>query len=72
MDKKEFLKCWWNSTYNMIKSFNHWMWDILEYWKKYERTDMDLYELAKVALAVPATQVSVERSFNSVITENSN
>lgn len=42
--------------------------NILEYWKKYHRNDSQLSTLAKVALAVPASQVSVERSFSALST----
>ncbi|KAL5234480.1 hypothetical protein ACI65C_001890 [Semiaphis heraclei] len=40
--------------------------DILQYWKTRQLTDPELYQLASVVLAVPATQVSVERSFSGL------
>ncbi|CAI6352385.1 unnamed protein product [Macrosiphum euphorbiae] len=40
--------------------------DILQYWKTRQITDPELYQLASVVLAVPATQVSVERSFSGL------
>lgn len=42
--------------------------NVLEYWKKYHRHDQELSQLAQVALAVPATQVSVERAFSALST----
>ncbi|XP_025192072.1 uncharacterized protein LOC112592275 [Melanaphis sacchari] len=40
--------------------------DIFQYWKTRQLTDPELYQLASVVLAVPATQVSVERSFSGL------
>lgn len=40
--------------------------NILEYWESQKITRPKLYALAKVVLAVPATQVSVERLFSSL------
>lgn len=41
--------------------------NILDYWKK-QKHDTELVKLAQVALAVPATQVSVERAFSALAT----
>lgn len=38
--------------------------DILQYWEKKRYTDSELYQLSQIVLAVPATQVSVERIFS--------
>ena len=40
--------------------------DVLEYWWDQRKISPELYELSCVALAVPATQVSVERLFSSL------
>ncbi|XP_052565472.1 zinc finger BED domain-containing protein 4-like [Culex pipiens pallens] len=40
--------------------------DVLEFWDCKKKLEPELYALAQVALAVPCTQVSVERSFNSL------
>ncbi|XP_064462638.1 uncharacterized protein LOC135373352 [Ornithodoros turicata] len=40
--------------------------NILEYWKREELKKPQLFQLARVALAVPATQVSVERAFSGL------
>lgn len=39
---------------------------ILGYWKLKKISEPELYELANIVLAVPATQVSVERAFSGV------
>lgn len=39
---------------------------ILEYWEKKKEESPELFALAKVVFGVPATQVSVERSFSSL------
>ncbi|KAK3921807.1 Zinc finger BED domain-containing protein 4 [Frankliniella fusca] len=38
--------------------------DVMEYWKKRKLSDPVLYELAMIVLAIPATQVAVERLFS--------
>ena len=40
--------------------------NILEYWKQQALKKPQLFELSKVALAVPATQVSVEKLFSGL------
>lgn len=40
--------------------------NVLQYWYKRQKTHPELYELSCVALAVPVTQVSVERLFSSL------
>ncbi|XP_067213908.1 uncharacterized protein [Linepithema humile] len=40
--------------------------NILEFWKENSITQPELYKLAMIVLAVPATQVSVERLFSSL------
>lgn len=40
--------------------------NVCEYWKSQKSISPDLYKLAQVVLAVPATQVSVERSFSAL------
>ncbi|KYN19991.1 hypothetical protein ALC57_07762 [Trachymyrmex cornetzi] len=40
--------------------------NILQFWKKNRRSMPDLYKLASIVLAVPSTQVSVERLFSSL------
>ncbi|KAL1488750.1 hypothetical protein ABEB36_014549 [Hypothenemus hampei] len=42
--------------------------NVIEYWKKLKRSDKDLWNLLQVVLAVPSTQVSVERSFSALST----
>lgn len=39
---------------------------ILDYWMSQKATKPDLYSLATLALSIPATQVSVERSFSAL------
>ncbi|XP_058835282.1 uncharacterized protein LOC131692317 [Topomyia yanbarensis] len=38
--------------------------DVLRWWEQNKCNDLDLYNLACIALAVPCTQVSVERAFS--------
>eukprot|EP00102_Acyrthosiphon_pisum_P019658 XP_016656868.1 PREDICTED: zinc finger BED domain-containing protein RICESLEEPER 1-like [Acyrthosiphon pisum] len=45
----------------------HYKTNILTFWESQKHEKSDLYKLANVVLAVPATQVSVERSFSSGI-----
>lgn len=40
--------------------------DVLEYWEGKKKAEPQLYAISQVALAVPCTQVSVERAFNSL------
>ena len=40
--------------------------NILEFWNKEKNNSPELYSLAQIALAVPPTQVSVERLFSSL------
>lgn len=40
--------------------------DILEFWKLKQYSEPELYKIVEVVLAVPATQVSVERSFSAL------
>lgn len=40
--------------------------NVLEFWKSKQNSDRQLYELSNIILAVPATQVSVERAFSGV------
>ncbi|KAK3931912.1 Zinc finger BED domain-containing protein 4 [Frankliniella fusca] len=40
--------------------------DVLEYWEKRRRVSPELHELALIVLAIPATEVSVERLFSSL------
>lgn len=42
--------------------------NILDYWKGNYNKDPDIGRLAEIALAVPATQVSVERAFSALST----
>lgn len=47
--------------------------NILDYWKNRKYTDPELGMLTDVALAVPSTQVSVERAFSAlslILTKN--
>ncbi|KAL5236540.1 hypothetical protein ACI65C_003950 [Semiaphis heraclei] len=44
----------------------HYKTNILTFWESQKHDKFDLYKLAKVVLAVPATQVSVERSFSGI------
>ncbi|CAI6354472.1 unnamed protein product [Macrosiphum euphorbiae] len=55
----------------LLESFDnisreHYKTNIVEYWKQQQKSMPELYRLAQVLLAVPATQVSVERSFSSL------
>ncbi|XP_017493052.1 PREDICTED: uncharacterized protein LOC108381145 [Rhagoletis zephyria] len=42
--------------------------NVLEYWRKFYRNECEMLKLAEVVLAVPATQVSVERAFSALST----
>ena len=45
---------------------------VVDFWQKHKFVSPELYKIAQVVLAVPATQVSVERAFsalNCVLTE---
>lgn len=42
--------------------------DILQYWSKQCQDNLKLTQLVEVVLAVPATQVSVERAFSALAT----
>lgn len=42
--------------------------DVLDYWSKHSQRNLCLIRLVEVALAVPATQVSVERAFSALAT----
>ncbi|KAL5243886.1 hypothetical protein ACI65C_011296 [Semiaphis heraclei] len=44
----------------------HYKTNILTFWESQKHDKFDLYKLAKVVLAVSATQVSVERSFSGI------
>lgn len=54
-----------NLCYNDRVTFDT---NVLDYWKGIYNKDPDLGRLAEVALAVPATQVSVERAFSALST----
>ncbi|CAH1732242.1 unnamed protein product [Aphis gossypii] len=40
--------------------------DVINYWKENKIAKPELFELAQILMAVPATQVSVERSFSGL------
>ena len=40
--------------------------NVLQYWEQFKESKQELYELSQVVLAVPATQVSVERAFSGL------
>nr|XP_029718201.1 uncharacterized protein LOC115260971 [Aedes albopictus] len=40
--------------------------DVLQYWESIKKSEPELHALAQIALAVPCTQVSVERSFSAL------
>lgn len=42
--------------------------NILDYWKNLSTKEKDLFKLAEVILAVPSSQVSVERAFSALST----
>lgn len=42
--------------------------NILDYWRKLHNQDQELGKLVQTALAVPSTQVSVERAFSALST----
>uniref|UniRef100_A0A2S2PB42 HAT C-terminal dimerisation domain-containing protein n=1 Tax=Schizaphis graminum TaxID=13262 RepID=A0A2S2PB42_SCHGA len=44
----------------------HYKTNILAFWESQKHDKSDLYKLANIVLAVPATQVSVERSFSGI------
>jgi hypothetical protein len=39
---------------------------VLEFWENHKTIYPDLYKLSQIALAAPATQVSVERAFSAL------
>ncbi|KAF0718472.1 Uncharacterized protein FWK35_00024860 [Aphis craccivora] len=53
------------NSFNNVQRISHTT-KIIEYWETQKELSPELYQLASVALAVPATQVSVERSFSGL------